>query len=102
MSALRTIAARRTPFLTQRAALHRSSALWAGKETRLNTDVSGQDLENKKEEHLDKQKKGEGHWTEELASDSESIVKADRGEIDASEDTMKKLQDETKKAQKGQ
>ncbi|KAL2039841.1 hypothetical protein N7G274_007242 [Stereocaulon virgatum] len=50
-----------------------------------------------KDDQLNKQKEGKGHWKSELSSNSESAVKADRGEIeDAGEDT-KNLQKETSK-----
>ncbi|KAF2745167.1 hypothetical protein M011DRAFT_469875 [Sporormia fimetaria CBS 119925] len=103
MSAFRSLAARRTPLftsqITQRAALHQSSALYAGKESRLNTNITGDDVEAEKQDLLKKQKEGKGHWKEELASNSESIVKADRGEMDASEEAIKKLQEETKRVE---
>ena len=38
---------------------------------------SPEELEAKKQEHLDKQKRGEGHWEEKLGSQSEANVAAD-------------------------
>jgi len=38
-------------------------------------------FEQKKQEQLRKQEKGEGHWHEELASGGEASVKADRQEV---------------------
>jgi hypothetical protein len=35
----------------------------------------GEEVEKKKQEQLQKQKEGKGHWEEQLASDSESIVR---------------------------
>jgi len=58
---------------------------------------SGEEIDQKKHEQIDKQKKGEGHWHEELASGSESSISADRGshKIDDHEDHMEDLQKET-------
>jgi hypothetical protein len=41
------------------------------------TDSEGRadEVEKKKQEQLQKQKDGKGHWEEQLASDSESIVR---------------------------
>ncbi|KAK4996172.1 hypothetical protein LTR66_004145 [Elasticomyces elasticus] len=129
----------------------RSAALLrAGKESALGQEGRAEEAEHHKQDQLQKQKEGKGQWKDELASDSESIVrvarahlppstshqsslqrpfntavsiknsgiwyerilvadaltedflvreqvKADRGEIDASEDTIKKLQEETAK-----
>ncbi|KAF2656524.1 hypothetical protein K491DRAFT_715287 [Lophiostoma macrostomum CBS 122681] len=101
MSVLRTIAARRSPLIsysiTQRANLHQTIARAAGKESALGDEGRSEEIENHKQDLLQKQKDGKGHWKEQLASDSESIVKADRGEVDASAETIKKLQDETAK-----
>jgi len=38
------------------------------------------------------------HWHEEIASDAEAFVKAQRGEIDSSADAIAKLQQQTKDA----
>jgi hypothetical protein len=46
---------------------------------------------------LARSKTGNGHWKEELASQSESIVKAERGGIETNEETIRKLQEETKR-----
>ncbi|TIA34882.1 hypothetical protein D6C78_06536 [Aureobasidium pullulans] len=56
-----------------------------------------EEVERVKNEQIQKQKEGKGHWHEEIASDSESIVKADRGDISADADTIKQLQKETEK-----
>lgn len=40
-----------------------------------------EELERKKQEHLDKQKQGKGHWEEKLGSQSEGNVAADREEV---------------------
>ncbi|KAF2870394.1 hypothetical protein BDV95DRAFT_575717 [Massariosphaeria phaeospora] len=56
-------------------------------------------LEQKKQEQLDKQKRGEGHWHEELGSSSEGNVAADRQEVKGGdhEEHIGKLQEETKR-----
>jgi len=72
----------------------------AGKEDALHEDAQGRsdEVEHHKQDQLQKQKEGKGHWKDELASNSESIIKADRGEVEASDETIKKLQDESAKA----
>lgn len=69
-----------------------SNARQAAKEDALHEEGRDQEVEYHKEDLLKKQKEGKGHWKDELASNSESIVKAERGEIEASEETIKKLQ----------
>lgn len=79
--------ARRSITQTPRAFLKESSS----------TDPDPQDYERHKQDSLDKQKKGQGHWKPELASVSEESVKADRsGPQDTSEAAMKRLQEQTK------
>ncbi|KAI9744948.1 MAG: hypothetical protein M1818_001875 [Claussenomyces sp. TS43310] len=61
------------------------------------TDNLGEQNEKHKQDQLQKQKKGEGHWKPELASDSEEAVAADRHEhSDHSQDGIKELQRKTK------
>ncbi|CAJ0550433.1 hypothetical protein HG530_000962 [Fusarium avenaceum] len=64
------------------------------KESSSQTDV---DYEKHKQDSLNKQKQGSGHWKPELASDSEEAVKADRSNTDPAKD-IKNLQERTKKA----
>ena len=54
-----------------------------------------EEAEFHKQDQLQKQKEGKGQWKDELASDSESMLKADRGEIKASQETIDQLQKET-------
>jgi hypothetical protein len=54
------------------------------------------DYDKHKHDSLSKQKKGEGHWKPELASDSEEAVKADRAPSGPEETA--KLQERTKHA----
>jgi len=47
---------------------------------------------------LARAKTGKGEWKEDLASQSESVVKAERNEIETNDETIRKLQEETKRA----
>ncbi|KAF2787251.1 hypothetical protein K505DRAFT_288261, partial [Melanomma pulvis-pyrius CBS 109.77] len=63
---------------------------------------SPEELEKKKQNHLEKQKRGEGHWEEKLGSQSEGNVAADKEHVKDHDDHMSKLQEETKeKGEKG-
>ncbi|OAL50478.1 hypothetical protein IQ07DRAFT_643739 [Pyrenochaeta sp. DS3sAY3a] len=99
MSSLRSLATRRSPAIfIQRAAFSQSIARASGKESTLHSENRAQDVEAKKAEQLRKQKEGKGHWEESLASDSESIIKADRAETGTNtQEQIKKLQEEAKK-----
>ncbi|KAF2869963.1 hypothetical protein BDV95DRAFT_497194 [Massariosphaeria phaeospora] len=101
MSVFRSFVARRSPLVSygvvQRAGFHQSIAFTAGKETKLHTEGRADEVEAEKAKSLKEQKEGKGNWKEELASDSESIVKADRAEHGSTEETIKKLQEEGKK-----
>ncbi|KAI9826076.1 MAG: hypothetical protein M1832_000525 [Thelocarpon impressellum] len=57
-------------------------------------DVSSH-YEQHKQDQLAKQKEGKGHWKAELASDSETAIKADRGENGSTQEDIGKLQKET-------
>lgn len=59
---------------------------------------TGDELEAKKQEQLDKQKRGEGHWHEELASAGESNVKADREHVEDTDEHIEDLQNKTEDA----
>ncbi|GAB7338731.1 hypothetical protein MBLNU457_5445t1 [Dothideomycetes sp. NU457] len=95
--ALRTMMARRAFTAAPVRGFRTASVLNAGKESTLGQDGRAEEADRIKNEQVQKQREGKGHWHEEIASDSESIVKADRGEISADADTIKKLQDETAK-----
>ncbi|KAK3114344.1 hypothetical protein LTR53_007431 [Teratosphaeriaceae sp. CCFEE 6253] len=58
-------------------------------------DRSGEELDQKKHEQLDKQKKGKGEWHEELASSSESNVAADNEKVDDHASHLEDLQKQT-------
>ncbi|KAK6524558.1 hypothetical protein TWF281_011463 [Arthrobotrys megalospora] len=54
-------------------------------------------LDGHKRDSLKEQKDGKGQWHEELASDAEAFIKAERSEIKATGEEIKKLQRETEK-----
>ncbi|KAK5724485.1 hypothetical protein LTR15_004530 [Elasticomyces elasticus] len=54
-----------------------------------------EELDAKKHEQIEKQKKGEGHWHEDLASSSESHIAADKEKINDHDQHMEDLQKET-------
>lgn len=54
------------------------------------------DFDKHKQDSIAKQKKGQGHWKPELASDGEEAIKADRS--DAGPEETAKLQERTKRA----
>ncbi|QIW99091.1 hypothetical protein AMS68_004609 [Peltaster fructicola] len=97
MSAIRQslTAARRAPRFVQQTVATRSFVasrqLRVSKETDLHHEGRQAEIER---EH---QKKNDGQWNDSLASDSESIAKADRGELQGGEKTISQLQDETAK-----
>jgi len=73
-----------------------SSALRALKESDRNNPDLAEQNEKHKQDQLQKQKDGKGHWKPELASDSEEAVVADRhAHNDHSEDGLKELQKKT-------
>ncbi|KAF1984781.1 hypothetical protein K402DRAFT_395475 [Aulographum hederae CBS 113979] len=101
-STLRTLATRRAPFVglrlaRQTMAFRTSAVTMAGKEDALHTEGRAEEIEAEKHDQLQKQKEGKGHWKDSLASNSESMIKADRGEVEASDDTIKELQKEGEK-----
>ncbi|KAF6229171.1 hypothetical protein HO133_007287 [Letharia lupina] len=55
-------------------------------------------IDHHKDDQLNKQKDGKGHWKRELGSNSESAVKADREEITDAEHDVESLQKETSEA----
>ncbi|TKA67010.1 hypothetical protein B0A55_08195 [Friedmanniomyces simplex] len=101
MSALRlTFARRAAPLIPYRSAAATRSfrscgVLGAGKESALHNENRAEEAEAHKQDQLQKQREGKGHWKDELASDSESIVKADRNEMGSAKDNIEELQKET-------
>lgn len=64
---------------------------------------SGEQLEQKKQEQIKKQERGEGHWHEELASQSEAKIAADKEHVKDHNKHMSDLQQHTaKKGEKGE
>ncbi|KAF3908117.1 hypothetical protein ABW21_db0208050 [Orbilia brochopaga] len=54
-------------------------------------------LHEHKHSSLAAQKEGKGQWREELASDAEAFIKAEREEIKATGEEIQKLEQETHK-----
>ncbi|KAK3623105.1 hypothetical protein LTR56_021775 [Elasticomyces elasticus] len=113
MSAFRMTFARRAAPISRSTGTTRSfqscRVLAAGKESTLsrlppyhdwdfeNQEGRSEEVEAHKQDQLQKQKEGKGHWKDELASDSESIVKADRNETGSTKDNIAELQKESTK-----
>ncbi|KAI9842183.1 MAG: hypothetical protein M1837_007396 [Sclerophora amabilis] len=67
------------------------------KESDLNHDGAADEIDHHKHDQLRKQQDGKNHWKDELASDSESAVKADREEhLGGTEKDIGELQERTK------
>lgn len=58
-------------------------------------DRSGEELDKKKHEQIEKQKQGKGHWHEELASSGEANVTADKEKVHDHDEHIEDLQKET-------
>ncbi|KAK3069589.1 hypothetical protein LTR53_011956 [Teratosphaeriaceae sp. CCFEE 6253] len=112
MSALRlSLAARRAPASRLRTGARRSfqssRVLLSGKESALHNPNRAKEIEETKQDQLQKQREGKGQWKDELASDSESMLKADRGDTDNVKEDIEQLQKGTveyvvnEKAEKG-
>ncbi|KAK5123637.1 hypothetical protein LTR85_002675 [Meristemomyces frigidus] len=56
---------------------------------------SGEEIDKIKKDQMEKQEKGEGHWHEELASSSESHIKADRQQPEDKDAHIEELQQQT-------
>ncbi|KAF3936328.1 hypothetical protein ABW19_dt0209504 [Dactylella cylindrospora] len=84
--------ARRIPVAGTRV-LHRGTVGYASYSSVHENDP--QHLENHKRSSLEEQKAGKGQWREELASDAEAVIKAERKEIKATGEEIKKLEKET-------
>ncbi|KAK0259824.1 hypothetical protein LTS09_005667 [Friedmanniomyces endolithicus] len=102
MSALRLAFTRRAaaPFAARTAqrpsrSFHSCRVLAVGKESELHNENRGEEAEAHKQDQLRKQKEGKGQWKGELASESESMIKADRNETENAEEDIEKLQEKT-------
>ncbi|KAB8074767.1 hypothetical protein BDV29DRAFT_173045 [Aspergillus leporis] len=99
MSFLTTIRSTITPRLALRptttltSTFHTSSLRPGLKESDHNREDLHNHYESEKQDQLKNSKEGKGKWKQELASNSEASVKADRGDLD--EDAAS-LQDKTK------
>lgn len=80
---------------TSRRGFQSYQALKVSKESDLHKEDRAHEAEHHKQDQLRKQKEGKGHWTPELASDSESIVKADRNDLKDMKSTISELQQES-------
>ncbi|KAL9103141.1 MAG: hypothetical protein Q9163_001785 [Psora crenata] len=58
-------------------------------------DVRKKAIDEHKNDQIEKQKEGKGHWKRELGSNSETAIKADREEITDAEQDISALQKET-------
>ena len=100
---LRTPRPSRTLIQPQLCTLTRSLHTTQPLSLKEDADRHPSEVEQKKQEQIDKQKRGEGHWHEELASSGESNVKADREEVQDHDEHIEDLQRDTeRKGQKGE
>ncbi|GAM85119.1 hypothetical protein ANO11243_031230 [Dothideomycetidae sp. 11243] len=98
MSPTLRLLARRAYILPTTRQFSAVRVLNVGKESALHHEGRAEEAEAAKQEQLRKQKEGKGEWHDALASDSESAVKADRGETGHNAaDDIKKLQKEGEK-----
>ena len=65
---------------------------------RADNEARPEEAEKLKQQQLKEQQQGKGQWHEGLASDSESAVKADRGDHKDANKSIEDLQKETAKA----
>jgi len=85
------------PFVARRT-FQSCRVLAAGKESELHNEDRAEKVDKVKQEQVKKAQDGRSEWNDTLASDSESIVKADRNEYKDSKDTIAELEQETAKA----
>jgi len=89
--ALRSIRRLPRPALQRSATISTSSRLLIKEDA----DRSPDEIEAKKNEQIQKQKEGKGHWHEELASAGESNIAADKEKVHDHEEHMEDLQKQT-------
>ncbi|KAG4434989.1 hypothetical protein IFR05_009514 [Cadophora sp. M221] len=77
-----------------------STTLMALKESDRHNPNQAEENEKHKQDTLQKQKEGKGHWKPELASDSEEAVVADRSSNESIEEMQKKTAEHVQKKQK--
>ncbi|GES60223.1 hypothetical protein M752DRAFT_278203 [Aspergillus terreus] len=101
MSLLRTFntrllqTAKPAPY-TALSSFHSSSVRPGLKESDHNRDNLDHVYESEKQEQLKSSKEGKAKWKQELASNSEASVKADRGETDSDSKDFNEMQQKTK------
>ncbi|KAL2829293.1 hypothetical protein BDW59DRAFT_142447 [Aspergillus cavernicola] len=84
------------PTATSASSAFHTSAIRPGlKEDDHSRDELHNVYENEKQENVKRHKEGQGKWNQNLASNSEASVKADRGEVNDKESFIN-LQDRTK------
>ncbi|MCJ1465045.1 hypothetical protein MMC07_003660 [Pseudocyphellaria aurata] len=71
------------------------SALSESDHSRHESEDRSGEIERHKNDQLQKQKDGKGHWKQELSSNSEAALKADREKVKSAEEDIAKLQKET-------
>ncbi|KAE8380163.1 hypothetical protein BDV26DRAFT_290721 [Aspergillus bertholletiae] len=84
------------PTYTVTSTFHTSSLRPGLKESDQNRDDLHITYEAHKQDQLKSTKEGRGKWKQELASNSEASIKADRGEADSDGQDLKDLQEKTK------
>ncbi|OOF91639.1 hypothetical protein ASPCADRAFT_9563 [Aspergillus carbonarius ITEM 5010] len=78
------------------ASLHTSTPRRGLKESDHNREDLGSIYEAEKHDQLRSTKEGKAKWKQEIASDSEASVKADRGEVDSDDQSFGAMQERTK------
>lgn len=78
------------------------SALSESDHSRHESEDRSGEIDHHKNDQLQKQKEGKGHWKQELSSNSEAAIKADRDEIHSVEEDINKLQKEATESVKAQ
>ncbi|MCJ1369099.1 hypothetical protein MMC20_000307 [Loxospora ochrophaea] len=81
--------------ITNRRYFHVTRVRSALSESDRHRDDIHEEIEHHKNDQLEKQKNGKGEWKRELASNSEAALKADRGEMKASDEHIEELQKQT-------
>ncbi|KAJ5938950.1 hypothetical protein N7466_002084 [Penicillium verhagenii] len=83
------------------SALHTTAVRRGLKENDKNRDELAQHYESEKHAHLKRAKEGTGKWAENLASNSEAHVKADRGDLDTESKDFQKMEEQVRKNKAG-
>ncbi|RMJ21938.1 hypothetical protein PHISP_07187 [Aspergillus sp. HF37] len=86
----------RTARLAVPRSFHTIRPSYAIKESDTNRDNMNEVYEARKDDQVVSSKEGKARWRDDLASNSEADVKADRGEIETDDKTFQAMQDKTK------